>query len=306
MKRSRRNGFTLVELLVVIGVIALLVSMLLPALNKARRQSRTVQCMSNLRQIVMGEIQYVQDNKGHFSPYYNKGTANDGIKQLFQIEWIAQVAKPEQMNKVRLCPEAALENDRFPESGNQPGAAFAYWGPGGQATLNPNDIDPVTGKARAFTGSYTFNAYCLRAGDPSGNDTTLAGSGGANQAGKNHFDRLWVNPIHNNYEVPVFCDGTWISAWPKKDDKTPANLYDATGGPPMSIGNNLGVRVCVARHYFAINVAFLDGHVTTVSLPDLWTLRWHAQWQNDSYNATYGTTDPLGAISADLKSKYHG
>ena len=66
MTRTPRRGFTLMELLIVIAIIALLISILLPMVTRAREMANRTVCLSNIRQLQIGWIAYANEHKGHF------------------------------------------------------------------------------------------------------------------------------------------------------------------------------------------------------------------------------------------------
>jgi prepilin-type N-terminal cleavage/methylation domain-containing protein/prepilin-type processing-associated H-X9-DG protein len=162
------RGFTLVELLVVIGIIAVLISILLPVIGRVREQARGVQCMSNLRQLGTAALLYSHDNKGVILPMGYTTGVNDNVNMwpviLVSGRYLPKtgITDPNDRrvayNTAFFCPSArfdqpALGIDLYPTSVSDPAAARAFRSVSSHP-LEPNLIVDCTYGQNATTGSF--------------------------------------------------------------------------------------------------------------------------------------------------------
>ena len=253
---KRQKGFTLIELLVVIAIIAMLLAIIMPALQKAKGLARNVICKSNLHQIGIAletyEITY--DNKRF--EMRKDISEMDGywwakLAPFFGNDHYENDIKKGKVIKVLMCPSAPAS--KFDLSAQDPAGSGGTTGTWGSAD-RPWEWDRTDGISTL--GSYTMNAWV-------GHDYLYDLVVGRQEY--MYRDWLDVSPT-----VPVFGCGTWTASWPLAADPVPVDLQGGAGGGMQQF--------CIDRHGRAVNIVFKDLHVDTVKLEELWLFRWHKDY----------------------------
>lgn len=266
---KRLKGFTLIELLVVISIIALLLSILLPALKRVRAIAKSAVCKSNLKQICLATTLYAQDYDQEMFPF-SHAAGQYWIHQIaiyFDDDKYQDIAK--KLGPDETITDGVMQIAFCPCANKRPANVTGsfWWGTSTESW----------GFMRS-EGSYGFNCWFL----PKTPDIRY--SVHDNQPGD-----FFMKFSEASGGTPLVGDSFWIGACPGQpsgiDEEVP-NKEQLETGLRGGVSQDTA-RFCVNRHSMKMNMGFAGGHVETLEFSELWMVKW-----NKGYKAVYGVKVP--------------
>lgn len=268
----KRRGFTLIELLTVISIISLLMAILLPIVGRVRRNAQASVCQSNLRQWGMVYKMYTDEFDGRLPQDYGEFAWYYPIRSYYSNEF-----------KTLICPTAKKVADPYGTDSAPPfGGTFLAWG-----HFEPAETRP----AWDTCGSYGLNEWAYKLGKRKDEENTDE-DGGRRVVSKRRvrvpimFPLMTEDPnenkpqfywttayAHNSNNIPLVFDSCWLYA--RFIENAPPPPEDADSGIRFFSHAN---PLCIDRHSGGINMVFMDFSVRKTGLKELWTLKWHGQY----------------------------
>ena len=249
----RWHGFTLIELLVVIAIIAILASMLLPALAKAKQKAHSTSCISNVRQWAIIWHLYTSENNDKFPNGLSVGWSRGEWLNALQGHW-------KEKTQLLKCPSATQRRK------GADGKLLEYGG------INTAYIMGQGQYASNEVGSYALNNWLYSA------PSAIQG-----RAKELHWGALNASSDPSN--IPMQADGMWRGGGPWYGDRT---TYAPSNRPgEYSDSSNFDAyemqHFALPRHGKGSNILFMDGSARGVRVRNLWGLKWHREWDTEAW-----------------------